>query len=170
MATTRNSSFSWEVNGVNVNQLSDEYSVSTILPNQTTLSISRLAFSDLGQIRCIGEDPIHIPVHAEASIIETIEPYIIGQGGAEIDVYFRIQTNLMLNCTVRNTGGETVNIQWFLGNRQLNSGPEFHVDSSDTLIKNNISLSDEAEYLCRAELGTVRVLELTINVMVTSEL
>ena len=139
-------------------------------PNQTTLRISRLTFSDLGQIRCTGKDPIHLPVHAEASVIEIEEPYIIGQEESGMNVNVMIQTNLMLNCTVRNTNGETLNIRWFLGNRQLNGGPEFRVDSSGTLIKNNVSLVNEAKYLCRAELGASQVLEHTVNVMVTSEL
>ena len=111
-----------------------------------------------------------MPVHTEASIIEAREPYIVDQGEAGIDVKFQIQTNLMLNCTVRNTGGEMLTIQWFVGNRPLNSGSEFRVDSSGSLMKKNVSLSDEAEYLCRAELGTEMVLELTVNVLVTSEL
>ena len=76
---------------------------------------------------------------------------------------------MVLNCTVRNPGEKVPKIRWFVGNRQLNNGPEFSIYPNGSLIRNNVSLSNEAEYLCRAELGTTR-LELIVNVMVTSEL
>ena len=173
MTTTRNSRFSWEVNGVNVSQLGDRYSVETIQPNQSILNISRLEVSDLGQIRCTGEDPIHIRVTAEASVVETEGLYIVGQlqgeGGGGVNVSIQIGTNLELNCTVRNHGMDVPNIRWFLGHRELKNGPEFSIDSSGTLRKNNVSLSNEAEYSCLAEVGATS-LELAVNVKITSKL
>ena len=172
MTTTRNSSFFWEVNGVNVDTLGERYSIAILLPNRAVLNISRLELEDIGPIRCIGQDPLHVPVNAEASIVETTEPYIIGEGGVPVtNVNFEIQSNLVLNCTVRNSGQQTPDINWFLGNRRLSNGTEFLIDSSGTLMKNNISVSNEAKYACQAELGAGgRTLELTFNVMVTSEL
>ena len=167
LSTVRNSSFLWRINGVSVDQTDARYIVTTT-PNQSTLKISSVSLSDIGTIECIGQDPIHLPVRTEALVIETPEAYIIGGGADEERVNVQIGTRLMLRCTVRNHGAEMLNIQWFLGNRELTSGTEFRVDSNGTLTKNNVSLSNEARYLCRAEFGGTR-LELTVNVRITSK-
>ena len=175
MSTTRNSSFLWDVNGVDVRQLDDRYSIEHTPPNRSTLRISRLNSSDLGQIRCNGTDPIHVTVSAEASIMESMDLYIVGQLEGQtdhvVDERVEIQRDLVLVCAVRNAGMNTRSIRWFLGHRELMNGTEYSINSSGgTLTKNNISLNDEAGYLCRAEVETSsEPLELTFNVMVTSE-
>ena len=170
--TQRNSTFSWEVNGVDVRQLGERYIV-TNTPNNSTLNISRLDVSDIGQIRCTGQDPIHLPVSAEATIEETTDLYIIGQLEGEtmsqVDVSVQIQTNFVLNCTVRNA--VMPSISWFLELDELNDDdPGFSVNrNAGTLTKNNVSVSDENPYVCVAKVGAT-MLELIINVAVTSEL
>ena len=154
-------------------QLGDRYII-TDAPNNSTLKISRLDASDIGQVRCTAKDPIHLPVTAEATIKETTELYIVGQLEGEakphVNVSVQIQTNFVLNCTVRNAAILTT-ISWFLGHDELNGDdPGFSVnESAGTLTKNNVSLSDEDPYLCIAKVGGT-TLELTVNVAVTSEL
>ena len=170
--TQRNSTFLWEINGVDVKQLGDRYII-TDAPNNSTLKINRLDASDIGQVRCTAEDPIHVPVAMEATIEETAEVYIVGQlegvAKPQVNVSVQIQTNFVLNCTVRNA--IPITISWFLGHDELNDDdPGFSVnEKAGTLTKNNVSLSDEDPYLCIANVGS-RTLELTFNVAVTSEL
>lgn len=179
MSTTRNSSFLWDVNGVDVRQLDDRYSIEHTPPNRSTLRISHLNSSDLGQIRCNGTDPIHVTISAKASIMESMDLYIVGQLEGQtdhvVDERVEIQRDLVLVCAVRNADMNARSIRWFLGHRELMNGTEYSINSSGgTLTKNNISLNDEAGYLCRAVVETRTgtepvVLELTFNVMVTSE-
>ena len=113
--------------------------------------------------------------------MESMDLYIVGQLEGQtdhvVDERVEIRRDLVLVCAVRNTDMKvrSISIRWFLGHRELMNGTEYSINSSGgTLIKNNISLNDEARYLCRAVVETRTgtepvVLELTFNVMVTSE-
>ena len=153
-------------------QLGDRYII-TDEPNNSTLKISRLDASDIGQVRCTAKDPIHLPVTIEATIEETAELYIVGQlegvAKPQVNVSVQIQTNFMLNCTVRNA--IPITISWFLGHDELNDDdPGFSVNENvGTLTKNNVSLSDEDSYDCFAKVGATTLM-LTFNVAVTSKL
>jgi hypothetical protein len=173
--TQRNSTFSWTVNGDNVDQLSSErYVVQTVPPDRSILNITRLDSSDIGQIRCTGQDPIHVQVFDEASVAETSDLYIVGQlgGGApnQVNSVVEIETNLVLNCTVRNApAGVIPSISWFFRHRQLENGTRLNIGIYGTLTKYNVSVSDEDAYLCSVRVGDAP-LELTVNVEVTSKL
>ena len=72
----------------------------------------------------IGEYFFKNTVTTETTIEETTDLYIVGQLEGEtmsqVDVSVQIQTNFVLNCTVRNAMNVEPSISWFLGLDELN--------------------------------------------------
>ena len=173
LATNRNSTFSWMVNGSSIAS-NGRYEIINRQANQSILNINRLESTDIGEVQCSGQDPLHIAIASAASVVEVLEPYIVGDGSGTSMMNVQINTTLILLCELRGRFNGSPSIRWFLGSRELtNDTVDFEVGlggNTSKLRKINVGLSDEAGYLCKVELPNSQVMMMTFNVFVTSKL
>ena len=171
ISTQRSSTFSWIVNEVPVISSNSNYTVTRPLPYQSRLNITSVLPKDIGPIRCIAEDPLHLPAYEIATVNEEVEPYVVGDGSGVTKVNVPINMKLSLTCELRGVFTATPTFSWFLGNRQLTNGPGVTVLTKagvSMLSKANVSLADDATYLCVVNLPEQRF-EMDFVAFVTSK-
>ena len=157
---------SWTFNGSVVTPSTRH---TTVTQGQTSvLNISDLMDSDLGSYTCTMSDPIHLPVSASVTVMETNELYFVG-GVVQRTAQISNGSDLVLDCPFRRGRG-SISVQWLEGTERLRSGGRVTVSSDGRqLILDTITLADDMKvYTCRANDDTHSI-ELTFRVNVTGK-
>ena len=123
----------------------------------------------MGVVKCMGHDPLHLPVNASTTLIESDSFYILGNKQREMVSAQINQSEIQLLCPLR--GVNMAQVSWFRENREVFNGQGLTIRSlengSSLLTKEGVQLSDEVEFLCKAEQDGV-ILRLEYQIEVTS--
>ena len=164
---------SWIINGASFTETSGRFKI-TNTPLSSTLHIIAIEESDLGNVTCKGDDPIHFPVYASSLLIENTTLYLYGDS-AYRNFSIEQNTEFRLNCDVRG-GDDTAIVMWFKGNREVpfQDGAEMFsilsfVNGTSSLIKEDAILEDESgEYQCKVQQGGLSLSQ-KFNIMISSK-
>lgn len=146
----------------------------TASSSRSTLLITSLMTSDLGNISCTADDPLHPLLSKFALVVETSELYLLGDRRGQTQSILE-GSPLVLECPVRARSESTL-VKWFAGNVQLMEGVDgVRIQTSDNgssviTLPRAVTLDrdDRNRYLCVVRDGTVE-LQYEIELYVTSE-
>lgn len=174
IVSPRTVGLSWNKGGDRLTDASGRYKI-TDTPLSSTLEILAVQESDLGNITCRGDDPIHFPVYATANLVENTTFYLYGD---RLFRNFTIEQNteFRLDCDVRG-GSSSTTVMWFRGNKEVplpDRSQDFVVtpfpNGTSSLVKPNAILEDEnGDYQCKV-FNEGLIVSQKFNIFISSEL
>ena len=115
----------------------------------------------MGNYSCNVLDPLHLPVSAKVSVVETSSLYLVGGTRTRVEAVPN-GSALVLPCPVRGGNGN-VSVQWF---QQHVEEERVAISQDELLTLDPATQADEATYVCKATDDEISI-ELAFEVTVT---